>query len=193
MSAANPLPGERVAREPGLNALFLGLLEIALSGFGGVLPWARRVMVEKRRWLTADEFTDLLSLCQFLPGPNIVNLSVAVGARFHGWRGALASFAGLMLAPVAIILCLGALYSTYGHIEQVQAVIRGISATASGLLVATGIKMVAAPRVRSWMLIFGGMAFLEVALLRIPLLPVLLVLAPASILAARWRHLRQGA
>lgn len=192
MSRASPIRAGRIEPAPGLAALFLGFLEIALSGFGGVLPWARRVMVEKRRWLTADEFTDLLSLCQFLPGPNIVNLSVAVGARFQGWRGALASFAGLMLAPVAIILCLGALYSTYGHIDQVQAVIRGISATASGLLVATGIKMVAAPRVRSWLLVFGGLAFLAVALLRIPLLSVLLVLAPASILSAQWWQLRRG-
>ncbi len=191
MSEASQNVGERVTAAPDLRALFLGFLEIALSGFGGVLPWARRVMVEKRGWVTGDEFADLLSLCQFLPGPNIVNMSVAVGARFRGWKGAFVSFAGLMMAPVAIILCLGALYSSYGRIDQVQAVIRGISATASGLLVATGIKMVVAPRVRSLLLGFGVMAFLAVALLRIPLLPVLLVLAPASILAARWSYLRR--
>jgi chromate transporter len=169
-----------------LPALFLGFLEIALSGFGGVLPWARRVLVERRRWLSADEFTDLLSLCQFLPGPNIVNMSVAVGARFCGARGALVSFLGLMLAPVAIVLVLGVLYSAYGHVPQVQALVRGVSAVASGLLIATGLKMVAAPRVRSRLLAFAVLAFLGVALLRLPLLPSLLVLAPVSIAAAWW-------
>ncbi|MBM3347457.1 MAG: chromate transporter [Betaproteobacteria bacterium] len=175
---------------PGLPALFLGFLEIALSGFGGVLPWARRVLVEQRRWLSADEFTDLSSLCQFLPGPKIVNMSVAVGARFRGASGALAAFFGLMLAPVAIILTLGALYSAYGQLPQVQALVRGISAVASGLLIATGLKMLVAPRVRSWLLCFAALAFLGVALLRLPLLASLLVLAPAAIAAAWWRQQR---
>lgn len=174
---------------PGLLELFRGFLEIALSGFGGVLPWARRVMVEKRRWLTPDEFTDLLSLCQFLPGPNIVNMSVAVGARFRGPAGATVAFFGLLGAPVAIVLVLGMLHSVYGHVPQVQAVISGISAVASGLLVATGLRMVVAPRMRSWVLVFAALAFLCVALLRLPLAPVLLLLAPLSI-AAAWCRLR---
>ena len=172
---------------PGLAELFRGFLEIALSGFGGVLPWARRVLVEKRRWLTPDEFTDLLSLCQFLPGPNIVNMSIAVGARFRGARGAAVACGGLLGVPVVIVMVLGALYSVYGHVPQVQAVIRGISAVASGLLVATGIKMATAPRLRSWMLVVAALVFLCVASLRLPLAAVLLVFAPLSVAAAAWR------
>jgi chromate transporter len=170
---------------PGLLELFRGFLEIAVSGFGGVMPWARRVMVEKRHWLSPDEFTDLLSLCQFLPGPNIVNMSVAVGARFRGGAGAVVAFAGLMGAPVAIVLALGALYATYGHIPRIQSVIHGVSAVASGLLVATGIKMLAAPRLRSWLLLFGVVMFIAVAFVRLPLVMALLLLAPLSVAAAR--------
>src|SRR3954467_852613 len=90
--------------------LFLGFLGVALQGFGGVLPWARRVLVERRRWLSDKDFTEILSLGQFLPGPNVVNVAVCIGARFHGATGAVAAYAGLMLAPVAIALGLATLY-----------------------------------------------------------------------------------
>jgi chromate transport protein ChrA len=95
---------------PALKELFLRFTQISLSGFGGVMPFARRMLVEERRWLSAEEFTDVLSLCQLLPGPNIVNVAVCVGARYHGVRGAVAAFAGLMTAPFFIMLALGALY-----------------------------------------------------------------------------------
>ena len=179
-----------VAATPGLRELFLGFLEIALSGFGGVLPWARRVLVERRRWLSADEFTDLLSLCQFLPGPNIVNMSVAVGARFRGAPGAVVAATGLLAAPMAIIIAVGALYAGYGHVPWVQGLIRGISAVACGLLIVTGIKMLAAPRSRSWTLLFGVAAFAGVAMFRFPLIWVLLAVAPLSV-ASAWRRSRR--
>ena len=92
------------------RALFLVFLSIALSGFGGVLPFARRALVERRGWLTPDDFTETLSLCQSLPGPNVVNLSIVVGARACGWRGSLAAVAGLVGAPVLIVITLGVLY-----------------------------------------------------------------------------------
>src|SRR5882672_10469910 len=115
-----------------LGALFLGFLKMGISGFGGVLPWARRIVVEERKWLTPHEFTELLGLCQFLPGPNVVNLSVCVGARFRGVAGSLTAFAGLMLPPLAVVLCLGELYMRYGQLEVVHAALRGIAAAAAG-------------------------------------------------------------
>src|SRR5579883_667798 len=86
-------------RKVGLGELFLGFLSVSLSGFGGVLPWAHRTLVEERRWMREAEFLDMLSLCQFLPGPNIVNVSIYVGSRYHGPLGAAVAFSGLMLAP----------------------------------------------------------------------------------------------
>src|SRR5690348_941252 len=90
-------------------ALFFCFLEMGLSGFGGVLPWARRGLVEKRRWLTEQDFAEVLSLAQFLPGPNVANIAIYVGNRFAGWRGSLAAFCGLMLAPSVIAVSMGAL------------------------------------------------------------------------------------
>src|SRR5262245_13392736 len=113
MNSVSPPP--RITR----RALFLGFLEIGLSGFGGVLPWARRVLVERRGWLTAQEFTETLSLGHILPGPNIVNVSIAIGKRFHGPIGSMLAFSGLMLVPLLIVLLLGWLYTQYGEMQAV--------------------------------------------------------------------------
>jgi len=173
---------------PSLGELFAGFMQTSLSGFGGVLPWARRMLVEKRRWLTPEEFTDVLGLCQFLPGPNIVNVSVAVGARFHGARGALVAFAGLMSAPFVLVLALGALYTQYGHMPAVEALLRGISAAAAGLLVAMGLRMASSRQLRSLLALFAVITFVGIAVLRLPLIAVLLGVAPLSVAAAWWRR-----
>jgi chromate transporter len=174
---------------PTLRELFGAFFGVGVSGFGGVLPWARRMLVDERRWLTADEFTDVLSLCQFLPGPNIVNVAVTVGGRFHAVRGALAAVVGLMAAPFAIVVALGALYTTYGHVPAVEGTIRGVSAVAAGLLVAMALKMARTGLTRWSAAIVALAAFGGIALARFPLLAVLGVVAPLSI-AAVWRSVR---
>ncbi len=83
------------------RALFLGFLSVGMFGFGGVLPGRGAWWSSRERWLTAAEFTDMLGLCQFLPGGNIMNLTIALGARFHGVPGAVVAFVGLMAAPLA--------------------------------------------------------------------------------------------
>ena len=154
-----------------------------MSAFGGALPWARRIVVEESGWLNADDFTDTLALCQFLPGPNVINLSIAVGSRFHGWRGALAGFAGLMGIPMALVISLGALYGRFGQLDALRGVFAGLGAAAAGLVVSTAAKM-AAPLIRKTPLvsvpvIVGG--FVMAALLRWPLPLVLAIIAPVSI------------
>jgi len=173
---------------PGTGELFLRFTQVAVSGFGGVGPWAQRMLVEERRWLSAEEFTDMMSLCQFLPGPNIVNIAVCVGARFHGARGALAAFAGLMAAPFAIVLGLGVLYTQYGDLPAVSSAFRGISAAAAGFIVAMGLKMAASKRLRSAMAVFAVVTFASIALARVPLVGFLAVVAPLSVAAAFWRR-----
>ena len=172
---------------PSVAELFIRFTQVGASGFGGVMPWARRMLVEERRWLSDEEFSEALSLCQVLPGPNIVNMAVHVGTRFRGARGAIAAFFGLMCAPFAIILVLGALFTQYGDLPAISAAFRGISAAAAGLVVAMGLKMASSRRLRSAMAIFAVAAFVGVALLRIPLGAFLLVAAPASVAAAAWR------
>jgi chromate transporter len=173
---------------PGVAELFVRFTQVGASGFGGVMPWARRMLVEERHWLTDEEFSEMLSLCQVLPGPNIVNMAVCVGTRFRGARGALAAFFGLLSAPFAIILVLGALFTQYGELPAISAAFRGISAAAAGLIVAMGLKMAASRRLRSPMAAFALAAFVGVALARFPLGAFLLIAAPASVAAAAWRR-----
>ncbi len=121
--------------------LFLGFSKIGLSGFGGVLPWARRTIVEEEAWLSSEEFSSMLGVCQVVPGPNIVNLAVCVGSHFSGIRGAVAAVLGVVLGPIAIVILLGILYQHFSYLEAVQGMLRGISAVGVGLIAATGLKM----------------------------------------------------
>jgi len=177
---------------PSVADLFKGFFIAGISGFGGVLPYARRMIVEQRRWLTPAEFTDMWSLCQFLPGPNVVNMSLALGSRFQGKKGAAACLLGLLGAPFLIMIGVGYLYTTYGYIPEVKSVLRGIAAVSAGLVLAMSFKMAAASRARDWTLVFGVLAFVAIALLRLPLATVLATLAPASVLVA-WLRLRSRA
>ena len=107
--AAIAAPELPISAPPGLFALFVAFAKMSLSGFGGVLAFARRGIVDQHRWMTAEEFNETFALCHFLPGPNIVNLSVVFGARFRGIPGAVAAFAGLLGPPVVIVTVLAAL------------------------------------------------------------------------------------
>jgi chromate transporter len=164
--------------------MFTGFLWVGLLGFGGVLPFARRMIVDDRRWLTAAEFTDLLALCQFLPGPNICNMTIALGRRFQGFPGAMASILGLMGAPVLIAIGLGLLYARFGAIPAVAHLFAGLAAAASGLVLATAIKVGAPLLGRVKAVVIAAVAFALLAGLRTPLLPTMLLLAPVSV----WLH-----
>jgi chromate transporter len=173
---------------PRLAELFLSFAKVSLYGFGGVLPWARRLVVDEKRWMTAEEFNEAFSLSQFLPGPNIVNFSVVFGSRFRGPVGAALAFLGLLAPPVAIITLIGALYARYGDIDALRRVLAGISAAAAGLLIATAIKM-AEPILRQRLgpaPFVALAAFAAIGMLRWPLPWVLAVLAPTSIGLAWW-------
>lgn len=157
---------------------------MALSGFGGVLPWARRMIVEDKRWMTEREFLDLLALCQLLPGPNIVNVSIAVGARFHGVAGSMLAFTGLMIGPLTIIVTLGLLYAAYGHVAPVRGALSGISAVAAGLVIAMALRMGGTLRGRPVALGIAVLGFVGAGILRVPLGWIVLLLAPLSVALA---------
>ncbi len=170
---------------PRLRDLFTGFFWAGILGFGGVLPLARRMIVEERRWMTAAEFNDLLALCQFLPGPNICNMSVALGARFHGAVGSAVAVLGLLTAPVAVALGLAGLYGRYGDLPVVQHAFIGLSAAASGLILGTALKIAWPIRANPAGLGVAALALFAIAVLRLPLLPTMLVLAPLGILLVR--------
>lgn len=181
---AAPLPETSI---PTHAELFLAFVKITLSGFGGTLPWTRRMFVEKKRWLSAQEFNDLYALCQFLPGPNIVNLTAVFGSRMRGPSGAVAAWTGFLIVPFCMMLAAAILYERYGDVDAVRRVLSGIAPAAAGLIVATVAKM-AAPMFREWgpqPLVLLVTAF-AIGLMRWPLLLVLLVMAPVSIGLAWW-------
>jgi chromate transporter len=174
------------SKSPSLVELFLAFAACSLSGFGGVLPWARRMIVERKRWMTADEFSEAFSLSQFLPGPNIVNFSVVFGSRFGGVAGAAVALIGLMGPPVVIVTILGIFYARAGSDAALGRILAGISAAAAGLLIAMVVKM-SAPVLRHglhWAPLIGALTFISVGPLHFPLQWMLLVMAPIGIAIA---------
>jgi chromate transporter len=171
---------------PTLPELFRAFVIVSISGFGGALPWARRMIVEQRRWMTAEEFNEAFALSQFLPGPNVVNFSVVFGSRFGGAPGAAVALAGLMGPPLIIVTILAFLYARFGDLEVLGRILTGITAAAVGLLIAVVAKM-AAPLFRKrwdWAPFIAIAAFIGVAIIQWPLPWVFLVLAPVSIALA---------
>ena len=184
------VPAETVATpKPGILDLFLAFSGIAIIGFGGVLPWARRMLVEQRRWLTADEFAEILSLGQFLPGGNIINVAVVVGGRLAGPLGSLAGVLGLMTAPTIVVIMAGALYLRYQDLPAVHGALTGLAAAAVGLIASMFLKMVQ-PFVAKRAVVpilFVVVTFVAIGLFKVPLPLAVLVLAPIST-AFAWRR-----
>ena len=168
---------------PGLFELFMAFAKMSLAGFGGVLVWARRAIVEQYRWMTPDEFNEAFALCHFLPGPNIVNLSVVFGARFRGIPGSIAAFLGLLGPPVLIVTMLAVIYAHYGEIPALQRTLNGVSCAAVGLFVGVIWRMMVPLLKRRDPIELSLLAavFIAVGLLRLPLPWVLAVSAPLSI------------
>src|SRR6195256_2291088 len=182
--AAHPAPDIPAAAEPpGLLELFLAFAKVSLSGFGGVLVFARRAIVEKYRWMTADEFNETYALCHFLPGPNICNLSVVFGARIRGIPGSFAAFTGFVGPPVVIVSILAMIYARYGEIPALQRTLAGVSCAAVGLVIGVAARMMGPLVKRRDPVAIGFLiaVFVAIGLLRLPLPPVLLVAIPLSI------------
>src|SRR5256885_3280583 len=143
--AAIPAPDQPEPDPPSPGELFLAFAKMSPAGFGGVLGGAGRGFVEQHRWMTAEEFNEPFALCHFLPGPNIVTLSVVFGSRFGGLAGGLAAFAGLIGPPMLIAIVLAALYVRFGEIETLRRILAGIACAAGGALVAGGVRLVMPP------------------------------------------------
>ncbi|HEX4157864.1 MAG TPA: chromate transporter, partial [Rhizomicrobium sp.] len=126
-----------------LAALFTVFLTVSLCGVGGGggIVWARRIAVENRRWISDREFADIVSLCQFMPGPNIVGIAVCVGAKLRGAIGTIAALGGFLVIPWAVGFALGVLYLKHAHLTVLGNILGGIAAAAAGLLIATGIRL----------------------------------------------------
>ena len=157
-----------------------------MSGFGGVLPWARRTIVEQEKWLSSEEFNAMLGICQIVPGPNIVNLAVCVGSRFGGAKGAAASVLGLTLGPISLVMLLAVLYDHYSYLDAVKGLLRGISAVGVGLIASTGFKMLRDEFRYPAMLLVVIVTILAASYFHLGLGMVVLVASPLAIFLA-WK------
>jgi chromate transporter len=168
---------------PSLFALFIAFAKMSLAGFGGVLVWARRGIVDQHKWMTADEFNQTFALCHFLPGPNIVNLSFVFGSRFRGLAGAIAAFSGLVGPPALIMVVMGALYHRYGEIDALRRILSGVACAAIGLMLAVVFRMMTPLIKRRDVigLLVMVAVFVAIGVLRLPLAAVLLTAIPISI------------
>ncbi|MDQ7746473.1 chromate transporter [Hydrogenophaga pseudoflava] len=168
--------------------LFLSFTWLALQGFGGVLAVVQRELVEKKRWMTREQFVEDWAVAQIMPGPNVVNLSLMIGGRYFGLPGALAALSGMLAAPLVLVLLLAALYGSVADSAAAQGALRGMGAVAAGLITATGIKLIAAldrNAMGLWVCIaLAALTFTAIALLRLPLAWVLLVIGGGACLWA---------
>lgn len=179
----NP-PATQRTQPQSLTDLFVSFSVLALQGFGGVLAVAQRELVERKRWMTNEEFVEEWAVAQIMPGPNIINLCIMIGGRYFGLRGALAALAGMLLVPMLIVLLLALVYAQFATHPGVIGALRGMGAVAAGLIVATGLKLFPALKKNALGLAtcigFGVLCFVAVALLRWPLAYVLLGLGPIA-------------
>lgn len=186
--SAGLAPGPRSLRD-----LFFSFNRLALQGFGGVIAVAQIELVERKRWLSREQFVEMLSIAQVLPGPNIVNLALTIGDRWFGVRGALASLAGLIVVPMAIVLALTLLYAHFADVPAVAGALRGMAAIAAGLVLSTALKLV--PTLRRSPLGLPACAaiaittLLAIAWQRVPLVWVLAVVGSAAV-ALAWARLK---
>ena len=167
-----------LAHPRSLSDLFLSFTALALQGFGGVLAVAQRELVERKRWMTREEFVEEWAVAQIMPGPNVVNLALMIGSRYFGWRGALAAMAGMLCAPLLVVVVLALLYTQYGQHPQVAGALRGMGAVAAGLVAATGLKLLSTLRghpLRPWGAgLLAVATFVAIGLLGVPLVTTLL-------------------
>jgi chromate transporter len=190
MSEAPQLHHSAAANAPkNKTDLFVSFTLLALQGFGGVLAVVQRELVDKKQWLTLDEFVEDWAVAQILPGPNVVNLALMFGGRHFGIPGALAALGGLLLAPMVLVLLLAAAVSGVADTPVAQGMLRGMGAVSAGLIAAVGIKLMGALKnnpMGLWTCVgIGAFTFVAIGLVRLPLAWVLLSLGPlASVWAA---------
>lgn len=172
--------------------LFFSFTWLALQGFGGVLAVVQREIVEKKRWLTPDEFLEDWAVAQVMPGPNVINLGLMIGDRYFGLRGAMAALGGMLAVPLVVIVFLAVLYAHYAANPQVAGALRGMGAVSGGLIAATGIKLIAPLRKHplgfTTALVVVALVFALIALAQIPLGWVLLFVGGATC-AWTWRKI----
>ena len=182
---------------PSTQELFMGFLSLSLSAFGGALPVAHRILVVRRQWLTSEDFFEVLALCQLLPGPNVLNMAVIIGSRYHKVRGAFFAVSGLMALPMLIVIGFAHLYTVFKNESLLRDILGGVNPAATGLMLAMVLQMMSSFFKIEWPffrkesvypLVFMLLSFVGVGVFHLSLLWVLLVLAPLNVARIWWKY-----
>jgi chromate transporter len=180
-----------LAPPPGLRQLFIGMLQVALSSFGGGLSaWSQRIVVEQRRWMSDQDFLTGLTVARLFPGPNQINMAVYIGASFHGLGGALVALAGMLVVPFTLLMLLGLVYFQVHEIPAVDRVLAGVVAAAAGMALSMGFKILHTYWRDRVALLLAALTFVAMAVFHVRLIPMVLVAGP---LAMVWYWPRSSA
>ena len=172
------------APPPRLGPLFLGMVQVAMSAFGGGLSaWSQRILVEQRRWLSQERFLTALTVARLLPGPNQVNMAIFIGAECHGWRGALVAIAGILVLPFTLLMGAGLVYFRYHQIAAVEHILAGVVAAAAGMALSMGFRILGRYKGDPMALVLASLSFIALSVLHVRLIPVVITLGP---LAMAW-------
>jgi len=188
MTDARAVP-QGVVLPPTCRELFVGMLQVALSAFGGGLSaWSQRIVVEQKRWMNDEEFLTGLTVARLFPGPNQINMAVYIGANFRGLPGALAALAGMLLVPFTLLMALGTLYFSVHELPAVDRLLAGVVAAAAGMALSMGFKILGEYRKDPVALGLAALVFVALAFGHLRLVPVVLVSGPIA-MAWYWpRH-----
>ncbi len=194
-SAPDAAPAAAAPPRPQPNSLtdlFVSFTLLALQGFGGVLAVVQHELVERKRWMTREEFVEDWAVAQIMPGPNVVNLALMIGGRYFGLAGALVALAGMLVLPLLVVLLLALVHARFANDPHVAGALRGMAAVAAGLVTATGLKLFGALKRNPLGMVscvaLGALTFVGIALLRLPLAWVLFGLGGLACVVA-WRKL----
>ncbi|MDB5935620.1 MAG: chromate transporter [Massilia sp.] len=192
-AAMTPAPTSPRPAPQSLTDLFVSFTLLALQGFGGVLAVVQRELVERKQWLTHDEFIEDWAVAQIMPGPNVVNLSMMIGGRYFGLAGAMSALAGMLAVPLVVILGLALLHAQFAADPHVAGALRAMAAVSAGLIGAAGLRLSVAltrnPMPLAWCVAIAAAGFVLVALLHCPLIYVLFGLGGLSCVLT-WRRLQ---
>ncbi|MBA2674059.1 chromate transporter [Ramlibacter sp.] len=191
-AATAAVPAEPRPQPRSLTDLFISFTLLALQGFGGVLAVVQHELVERKRWMTREEFVEDWAVAQIMPGPNVVNLALMIGGRYFGLAGALVALAGMLVLPLLVVLLLALVHARFANDPHVAGALRGMAAVAAGLVTATGLKLFGAlkrnPLGMALCVVLGVLTFIGIGLLRLPLAWVLFGLGGLACVVA-WRNL----
>ncbi len=171
-------------RDVSLAELFKGFMIIGLLGFGGLAMSAYYIIVEKRRWLDKKEFSELFAICSILPGGNIMNATIMIGARYQGALGSVVAMSALLLMPLLILIALAMTYDHFSYLPDVRAAMAGAASAAAGLIVATATKLGLGVVWRVAPIVFAVTTFVAVSIFHAPLWMVVMTIGSLSILMA---------